>query len=391
MSYLISQFKYNYSEFKSMKTQSKIAIVIMAGIFLPFFLGGVGVLLIALYCIINSGVRKQIFMIKHAWFLIGFCFLSLAVSVFYKNTVGIIGAIGMTLIFIYSLWMRYIMDDDLYNYIMKIVCFLSIGSSICAMIQLILIIPTFAEYRSVSTFFNANYYATITEFVILICFYKLSSCKEGRWFYLISLSFNLLGLFATGCRSAWIGLAGALFFMLILQKRYRLIFLIVALLVGFFILMFVDPEAIPRWDSFEGTATKRFNIWKATLVFLPDSFIMGKGLWAYNMLIHGTKYVEAYHTHNIVLESLLDFGLVGTSVVMVYIVSSFRAVFQKVKQGCKDKKWILMFGVLVSILGHGITDVTFVGVETSIFMLFLFSGVGIYEKYSISNKELNGQ
>ena len=371
-------------QLKKMDTCGKIAVITTAMLFLPFFLGGLGVVVASVYVLTRRELRTKIFSVRWSIFLFLFSALTLVVSVCYLNWRGIVGAVGIFLLFVYALFMRVVMNERLYHYLMKVICGLSIVSALYAMTQLWHILPLNPLYRGYSTFFNPNYYATIAEFIIFVCFYQLFFVKKGRAFYLTALLFNVVGLASTGCRSAWMGVVAGLIVMLFLLKRYRLVLGIIGFALAVLAAGYLWPDLIPRFDSVGASAIDRFRIWESGLWALEDCLWFGKGLYTYYYsCLHQTVdfMVNKPHSHNLYLDFLLNFGIIGCSLLMVYLTGTVVGILKKVRQGCKNKVWILMAGVFVSILAHGIMDVTILGVETSIMMLVLFSGVGIYDRY----------
>lgn len=59
------------------------------------------------------------------------------------------------------------------------------------------------------TFLNANIYATMIEFFVVCCLYKWVNCSslKEKAFYVFCGVVNLIMLYLTGCRTAFIPLA----------------------------------------------------------------------------------------------------------------------------------------------------------------------------------------
>ena len=95
-------------------------------------------------------------------------------------------------------------------------------SFLVAGIQKLFFLPTHPEYRPVSTFFNANHYATIVEFVVLIALYRLSHRTGHRKFYIGIIAINLAGLYLTGSMSSLAALSCAALVFLILKGKNKL-------------------------------------------------------------------------------------------------------------------------------------------------------------------------
>ena len=87
---------------------------------------------------------------------------------------------------------------------------------------MMLVIEDSPKNRVNSTFFNANYYAMMIEFLVLICVYKMMQVKTKRRiiFYIVTILANLFALYLTGCRTAWVPFVVTIPFMFLMNKRF---------------------------------------------------------------------------------------------------------------------------------------------------------------------------
>ncbi len=94
-----------------------------------------------------------------------------------------------------------------------------------------------------------------------------------------------------------------------------------------------------------------------------------------NMKRHGWKM----HAHNILLDALYSFGLIGTLMLFFYGIKKGLRFFRSCGYSSRDQYFALTCGVIVSIFVNGLIDCEIVGAQTAVFT-FMFVGVmGIYE------------
>ena len=88
--------------------------------------------------------------------------------------------------------------------------------------------------------------------------------------------------------------------------------------------------------------------------------------------------VFAYHSHNMYIEFLLCFGIVGIALMAAYLIKCFAAIK---KSPHKAGGYIAVMAAIICTLAvSGVTDVVIMGVETSLMAMFVLAAVGIYEK-----------
>ena len=397
-----------------MDRTGKLAVLSVLSLFLPYFLCSVMIISCIIYSYGKKDLRVRMFQDK-SWVLLGgFFFVSLFSALIFRNSFGILGAIIILLEISYLLFMRAIMTQKLYKLIIKLICAGSVVSTFVGIVQFTIIrtgntypfwemfeklkefpfiydgmykasqyfkslsIPH-TSFRSISTFLNANYFAMIASFVIIICIYKLTAkAQKHRLFYIIVLISNLISLVIADSRSGIISVIAGTIMILIFRKKYRALKIIGgvavlggALVVGSYLLF---PNNFPSMEELLTTMDKRLKIWNGVISIIPENLLIGKGFMSYFFSYQAGDVPQwAIHSHNLFLDCVINFGIIGTGCFLAYISAQMIQIVKKIKS-VKSDVWILMFGVAVVIFVAGLTDAAILGIETSLMAIVISTG-----------------
>mgnify|MGYP006971982349 FL=1 len=118
------------------------------------------------------------------------------------------------------------------------------------------------KYRINSTFFNANYYSMMIEFIVLICVYKMMQVKQKRriFFYIITIVCNLFALYLSGSRTAWIPFVVTIPFMFLINKRFGYFSAAMGAIGGCGLMVLIEPSLLQRANIL-ADFMKRGKIW----------------------------------------------------------------------------------------------------------------------------------
>lgn len=237
--------------------------------------------------------------------------------------------------------------------------------------------------RVASTFLNENYYGTFLEFAILIAMYLFLKEKNGnmRWLYLCSIPVNLLGLWLCQCRTSFLVVAISLllFFCWIDKKVF---FALVALGVAGIIVILWKPTLLPRLDSLGENLSYRTGIWKTAWRAFRDCPWIGRGYYAYSGIWWEYREAdlafEVIHAHNLYLETLLNFGVIGFLSLFGFMGwKSGKSLLILHRVGAR-REFALVLAVLCAVLIHGLTDITVFWPQTGLFAVILLAGMPAY-------------
>ena len=222
-----------------------LIMFVTCSIFLPYFCSIAAIIIVLIYLAFTGRLIRIIRTTPRSLFAFVFAGLSVVVSLCYGNLLGVVQTLGLLLILIYYMFYRSVISKRLFVLLIDACCIISIFCFIWALMEYFRIIDHFGysflelevedapRWRVNSTFFNANFYAAMIEFLVLCCVYKLlySHTLRRVVFYWAIIIMNLFALYLTGCRAAWPTFVVAIPVMFLLT-RHRKSFAFSAALVG---------------------------------------------------------------------------------------------------------------------------------------------------------------
>ena len=319
---------------------------------------------------------------------------------FYKNWLGAVCGVAILLIFLFVFYYRTYINKRLFELLLDACCIISLFCVVWALMEYVriinrldyhfldLVIEDSPKDRVNSTFFNANYYAMMIEFIVLICVYKMMQVKTLRRivFYLFTIAANLFALYLTGCRTAWIPFVVTVPFMFLMNKRFGFFSFSMGAIAVSGISLLVYPELMQR-TSILGDFLKRAKIWKTAVKGIKAHPLFGEGPLTYYHIYKQYGGHPTQHAHNVILDPLLSHGLIPCIILLVYLGSNLKEVWLLFKRRIDMRLFSLIVAFLLTVLIHGILDYTIYWVQTSLLFFIVFSASSIYfhkEEYSQS-------
>lgn len=286
---------------------------------------------------------------------------SIIMSLIYQNYYGLI-AIPVLFCIIVG---RYY-DYEIKNNVFKIELF--------EMISKISVIPffttalefLFTHKRSGYWFFaNPNYLGSVMMMAALSNLYLWFEKKNK--INLIIFIINCMTVMLTGSRSAIIALIVAIFVLLFQYIKKIYFAMAVVFLSGYTVGVIHGNLPFIRINSIVKYFWLRIDIIKmAVIIFEKTNFLFGHGNFYYYKF---TNYVYP-HTHNILIELLLSYGLIGT-VILSYVFLEY--IYTKFKE---NKKNTLYLTLLIGVAIHNLTDFTIFWIQTVMLFIIIFSVKG---------------
>ena len=230
------------------------------------------------------------------------------------------------------------------------------------------------KMRVYSTLENPNVYGEYLLFIIPIIASLLWTEKgwKKKLFYFVCLGITGIALILTFSRGCYLGIIFAIFILaIIIDKRF--IFLGIALLL---LSPFILPDAIiNRFMSIgnmaDSSTSYRVYIWMGTLAMLKDFWLsgVGMGITSFNTIypIYSYNNIVAPHSHNLYLQVIVEYGIVGFIVMAGVMYNYFKELFISMKV----KKDIVTGGLMAGMLGfllQSMTDHTWYNYR--VFMMF---------------------
>ena len=356
---------------------SAIPIVLTVSIFLPHSVTKTVVYLIAGLVVCSRELRERVFDNPWASWLVLPMLIPFYIAAFYRNYNGIVEMALLLAAVICAMYLRTVMTRELFGRLLHIACLCSIVCAGVAVAQKVMMWSSNPLFRPESVFFNANYYGTMAVFMVLVGIYQILNHVRFRWVYLLTVFANLLGLYLCASMSSLATMVISVMAMLLMYRRKKLVIIGALLVLAGGVLVMLAPELYPRLGDVEDTFGSRVTIWSTALKGIMETPLFGRGPKAYPLAYAQFGGYDTYHCHNLLLDALLNFGIVGTGLMGVFVICQARQLYLRYKNYICREQTILIAAVSLAVLVHGITDVTVSWIQTGMFYLLLFSSSGI--------------
>ena len=336
------------SLFKCENREQNILTLSVMSIFLPFYITAAVLLFVVIRAFFVKEVREKMLKDKGASLVLDFAIINVFAPICFKNYYGIACFVGVCAILLYALYARAVIDTVCLEKISNTICFMSITSAVCAVFQRFM-----GTARVSSVFFNPNYYGAIITFVILLCVYNILEKKGNLALNIFAILANLLGLLLCNCQSAFFSIILGVFVLLLLTKKYKII--IVCAVLGVVCLPLI-PYILPRLSGAYENISIRATIWNAGIKGFLENPAFGRGMMGYMQIFEKFGGQKNFHCHNMIIDMLLSFGIVGTIPLVAFVIKPIAKAFKQ--------KNALIISVLAAVLLHSLVDVTLAFVQT---------------------------
>lgn len=370
-----------------------LIIFVLCSFFLPFYCSVIAITMILFY-LLKTNKLSLVFNKLSFKALMIFAVINITVCFFYHNYEGLAHAYIMIVLLLLMLYYRQICNRRLFELLLDLSLVLSWFAAGYALMEYSKIIDHLdynffsfvvedsPKYRINATFMNANYYAMMIEFLVLISIYKMMQMKQIHRivFYMITILLNLFVLYLSGCRSAWIPFIITIPVMFIMNKRSLYIKLCSLVGVGGVGFIAFNPSLLHRASSIVSDFLKRGRIWDAAIHGIQDHLLFGCGPRTYHLIYKQYQGHPTYHAHNVYLETLLSHGLIGTLLLGIYFFDNIKEIYLMIRRRIDVRMLSLIFAFILTLLLHGILDATIYWSQTAGLFLLVINGTSIYFK-----------
>lgn len=368
-----------------------IIMFVVCSIFLPFEFSLIAICGVLIYLGFKKRLKGIINNIPKAKFAILFCVITTFVAFLYGNILGVFCGIGILLLFLFIFYYRTIINKRLFELLLDACCIISIFCFVWAMMEynriihrldysfIALKVENSPKDRINSTFFNANYYAMMIEFIVLICVYKMMQVKTKRRiiFYIVTIVCNLFALYLTGCRTAWIPFVVTIPFMFLLNKRFGYFSCAMSGIGAMGIMVLCEPSLMQRATVGEDFA-KRANIWSTAIKGIQAHPLFGEGPLTYFHIYKQYGGHPTQHAHSVYLDPILSHGVIPILIFGIYLFSNLKEVYLLFKRRIDMRLFSLIVAFILTVLIHGILDYTVYWIQTGLLFLLIISSSSIY-------------
>ena len=410
---MTAKIKYKFSRalqrWSDFSTDERIITVCVIALFLPYFLVAVPALLAVFRALLHPAVRKRMTEVSSS----GFIYAALPIFVFpavvFRNWFGLFGGIVLWLMLVFMLFLFSVMRRRFYNNIIDLMLILSLTSVAVAIVSKFvfnyfgismyhfvfgahgaMLNSTyqgsahffgflFDTVRSASVFWNPNYYGYLLELFVILALYRFEK-RHSPW-YLVILFVNIGSILLCDCRTAWAALGAALLFYAVHYKhnvKWVVVTMLITVCVVIIILLVPMFSGRLASNIINYDVDKRSKIWSDAIHWIRHRPVFGYGMDSYRKICIDTGAPRVrWHSHNIILNILLDFGAVGLAyfsamigrIVKVLNKPQFCVAFSQIRS-------LIMVAGLATLI-HGVTDVPILGVQSALGLIFVISGCSV--------------
>ena len=346
--------------------EQMVVTLSVVSIFLPFYITALCLAFVVIRAFFVKEVRADMLRGIDIKLILAFAVINVFAPIVFKNYYGIACFVGVCAILLYTLYVRSVTNDMHFDRLCDVMAFMSITSSVVAVFQ-----RFFGVVRTASVFFNPNYYGAIITMVSLICLYRLIVKRGNPIFLIFSLLANMLGLLLCNCQSAFFSIVLGVFVLIILTKKYKAVIAFVVL--GALCLPLL-PYILPRLSGAFENISIRASIWNAGIQGFLENPAFGRGMMGYMQIYEKFGGQKNFHCHNMFIDLLLSFGVVGAIPLVAFVMKPVIKAFKE--------KSPLFIAILAAVILHSLVDVTLAFVQTGALAAVLVAIPYINEKTS---------
>ena len=376
---------------KEFNLDEKMILLATLFLFLPYQIASIGIACILVQALCRYKLVDALKQQTGALFFYSFVGLEFVVTILHANWNGFGNVWLFVLIGLYGAYYRKSVTKNCFEKMCDLIVVLSVLAAIYGLYQFNQISiangRAFLEFhifnsptrRITSTFMNANIYAMIIDFVCVICMYRFVKNENilYRIFYFIVALFNFFVLYLTGSRTALLPFV-VIFPIFLYCIRWKKLF-ITSIVLELCVcgLVFLKPNLIPRISDMS-TFASRIKIWKTAFLCISMHPFFGWGPQTYKQfypLVHGHK---APHAHNIYIDSILSYGIMGTLILLAYIFLLNKEIFTSNTRKENPALFGMMMCFIAIVLIYGLLDCTLNIVATGTLCFIILNSACMY-------------
>ncbi len=361
----------------------RILYLLFGSVFLPYYLTALVVLAVSIFIAVKRKIVGAFEKNNRIWIMFFFTY-TVIVSLCYRNWVGLACSIFAFLLLYVAIYVRMYITPHSFEKALTLCC-------ICGPITGIFCFAEYLmywfgpaqtqEFRAELYFFNSNYLASILGSVIILCAYKVVIHKKHVLWYFCAAALTALGAYLSGSMFVWIEVAVGCAVLLLISRQNQLLSALLLLMGTGIIILYFIPEILPRIEHAEGTTNNRIEIWNVCLDIIRKNPLFGRGFLTY---FHTQfEYPGSYfstHSHNLIMETILSFGVIGTIPLSIYFFQYFKRVFLCHSAQSKYGSSVLILALTAALLVHSIIDLTFMWIQTGLFFCLILGSIGLEER-----------
>lgn len=356
--------------------------------FLPLYVLGAIIAVIAISFCVLPGTRDKIFTAGNSVILAAFLLMTAIVSLCYGNYTGLLGSVAFTSMLIVSAVARALATKRFFETLLNCFIVAGIAGTVGCIIERF-IHRSDPTYRCQGFLDNPNFFGTAIALIILICAYKAIVRAKFLALYYVAAVFMAISIYFSASMALWLVIFIGIFLLLVLSHEYKLLAIFMGIVAIAGVVIILIPGLITRLDEVSKTTDNRIKIWSFAIEQIKEAPIFGRGVLSYHFLYNKMvatrpELYKAALSHNLLLESLVSFGIVGTLLVGTYFVTFFKTIFkchdELKKRGHSYIITTFITALFITIACYGLMDTTVFAIQSGMIIMFICSGIGVDER-----------
>ena len=370
------------NRFDSFESRLKLTVtVLMSAVpFCHYIFSGAVLLAVSLLLIAIPASRREILRQRRMVLLtVIISSMSLLVSVINANIIGIFITWGIFLILMDGAYLRSVMN----SYLLRISSLtVAAGGIITALIVIVQRVNfENPDHRPYGLAYNPNYLgsiAVLSAVFVIVMLFDGNFKQTGREiivksFYALSLICDVITILISESRSSLLALTAAVIVFVFLKGHYVITAVCCVAGAMIWVVGLIDPGIFSWTNSLTEVFSGRVEIWKdAFKSFSSDFFtaMFGRGPMTYYLVKNSEGLTEANHAHNILLDTLINAGIIGFFIYLAIVADILNQAFDLSRKGDKTS-FILITVAVCAVAVQGIPDVTIMWHQTAILFMII--------------------
>ncbi|ADU26712.1 O-antigen polymerase [Ethanoligenens harbinense YUAN-3] len=344
----------------------------VCAMFLPFFVCVATIGTTACAILLHRDMSRRLATFPHGAWLILWGTVAVAAAAVSQNFMGLLFSLFFCSLILFAAYYHLIMTDALCKTVLRLLSFLGIMAAGIAVLEKIVL-----HGRVSATVFNANYYGYICELLIVAGVYAWLQDRPWRRLHAAGVAVNAAGIFLAGCYFAWLAafVGIVVLFFCLGRKRSAFFCLSAAGIYGGIAWFF--PKTVPTTHDMARNISARIYIWKTSLHYFLRHILFGNGMLTFFFISKGMDRSFRAHAHNLILDTLLNYGIIGTALLAVFVFFWIRALIQNRRTNPSSA---MCLGVCAATFVHGLIDVPIIGFQSAA-VFFLLMALAVHPPF----------
>lgn len=370
----------------------KIIILVVASLYLHYVISIAVLGASILYLLKERRIKEIVLEVPRSKFVLVFCLITTLIALLYKNWLGAACGVGILFLFIFIFYYRTIATKRMFEMMLEVAIVVSMFCVGFAIVEYAFIcnrighsvtelfIANSPKNRVHVGFFNANYYAMMIEFTVLMIFYKgmqWKSWKATIWYTICAFA-NLFALLLTGCRTAWVPFVISVPILILCCHMVKLFAVSIVGIGGVASYVLLNPTLMKRAAFISEDFAKRERIWTTAMKGIQAHPLFGQGPLTYYQIYPLYDGHPTQHAHNVFLDPILSHGVICVLIIAIYFGRNLKEIVRLATKKIDLAMFGLIVAFIITVLVHGLLDYTVYWVQTGALFLILFSSSSIY-------------